>query len=101
MNSTKDAVLKIEKMIRTSRLNDLDSLMKIGQTQRVSEIGESIAKLDPGGYLIGCGPYTQGIYRLSASETILGRQATLHEEPVVTPLGCDGALIHGTVGRVP
>jgi len=82
MNSTKDALSKIEKMIRTSRLNDLDNLMKIGQTQRVSEIGDSIAKLDPGGYLIGCGPYTQGIYRLSASETIFGRQATLHEEPV-------------------
>lgn len=82
MDPFQSAISKIEKMIRTSRLNDLDSLMKVGQTQRISEIGDSIAKLDPGGYLIGCGPYTQGIYRLSASETIFGRQATLHEEPV-------------------
>lgn len=56
--------------------------MKAGQMQRISEIGEAIAMLDPGGYLIGCAPYTQGIYRLSASETVFGRQATLHEEPV-------------------
>ncbi len=82
MDSFQNAIAKIEKMIRISRLNDLDSLMKVGQTQRISEVGDSISKLDPGGYLIGCGPYTQGIYRLSASETIFGRQATLHEEPV-------------------
>ena len=82
MDSFQDAITKIEKMIRTSRLNDIDALMKAGQTQRISEIGDAIAKLDPGGYLIGCGPYTQGIYRLSASETVFGRQATLHEEPI-------------------
>jgi len=82
MDSFQDAITKIEKMIRTSRLNDLDALMKAGQLQRISEIGDAIAKLDPGGYLIGCGPYTQGIYRLSASETVFGRQATLHEEPI-------------------
>ncbi|HET6144290.1 MAG TPA: FHA domain-containing protein [Candidatus Acidoferrales bacterium] len=86
MDSYKDAVTKIEKMIRASRLNDLDSLMKVGQAQRVSEIEEAVSKLDPGGYLVGCGPYTQGIYRLSASETIFGRQATLHEDPIDKPL---------------
>lgn len=82
MDSFQSATAKIEEMIRISRLNDLDSLMKVGQKQRISEVGDSIAKLDPGAYLIGCGPYTQGIYLLSASETIFGRQATLHEEPV-------------------
>lgn len=82
MESFENAIVKLEKMIRMSRLNDLDALMKVGQAQRISEIGEAIAKLDPGGYLIGCGPYTQGIYRLSESETFFGRQATLHEEPI-------------------
>ena len=82
MDSHQDAAAKIEKMIRTSRLNDLDYLMKVGHGQRISEIGETIAKLDPGAYLIGCGPYTQGIYRLSAEEIVFGREATLHEEPV-------------------
>ncbi len=82
MDSLQNAIAKIENMIRTSRLNDLDSLMKVGQARRISEIGDSITKLDPGGYLVGCGPYTQGIYRLSAPETIFGRQATLHEQPV-------------------
>jgi len=82
MDSLESAIVKIEKMIRVSRLNDLDYLMAAGQSQRISEIADSIGRLDPGGYLIGCGPYTQGIYRLSESETIFGRQATLHEEPV-------------------
>jgi FHA domain len=82
MDSHQDVAAKIEKMIRTSRLNDLDYLMKVGHGQRISEIGEMIAKLDSGAYLIGCGPYTQGIYRLSAEETVFGREATLHEAPV-------------------
>jgi hypothetical protein len=86
MESFKDAITKIEKMIRASRLNDIDNLMKGGQAQRLSEIEEAVSKLDPGGYLIGCGPYTQGIYRLSASETIFGRQATLHEDPIDKPM---------------
>jgi hypothetical protein len=86
MNPPKDALLKIEKLIRVSRLNDLDSLMKHGQVERVNELAEAIPKLDPGGYLIGCGPYTQGIYRLSGAETIFGRQATIHEKPVDTAL---------------
>jgi FHA domain len=81
MMEFRDAAVKIEKMIRTSRLNDMDILMKVGQEQRISEIGESIAKLDPGAYLIGCGPYTHGIYRLSTDETVFGREATLHEPP--------------------
>ena len=82
MDSFQNAVTKIEKMIRMTRLNDLDSLMKAGQAQRISEIATSIAKLPPGGYLIGAGPYTQGIFRLSGPETIFGRQATLHELPI-------------------
>src|SRR5438874_12412174 len=82
MDCLQNAIAKIEKMIRVSRLNDMDHLMMAGEAKRISEIGDSIGRLDPGGYLIGCGPYTQGIYRLSESETIFGRQATLHEEPV-------------------
>jgi hypothetical protein len=86
MNLSKDAVVKIEKLIRASRLNDLDSLMKGGQAERINELAEAISKLDPGSYLIGCGPYTQGIYRLSGEETVFGRQATIHENPVGTAL---------------
>jgi pSer/pThr/pTyr-binding forkhead associated (FHA) protein len=82
MSPYKDAALKIEKLIRASRLNDLDSLMKYGQAERLNELAEAVSKLDPGGYLIGCGPYTQGIFRLSGEETIFGRQATIHENPV-------------------
>lgn len=86
MKTFGDPTTKIEKMIRASRLNDLDLLMKTGQGQRLSEIENALASLNSGGYLIGCGPYTQGIYRLSDSESIFGRQATLHEEPIAKPL---------------
>lgn len=82
MSPAKDAALKIEKMIRASRLNDLDSLMKDGQVARINEVTEAVSRLEPGGYLIGCVSYTQGIYRLSGTETIFGRQATIHENPV-------------------
>jgi pSer/pThr/pTyr-binding forkhead associated (FHA) protein len=61
-------------------------LMKDGQGQRLKDVEEAISKLGPGGYLVGCGPYTQGLFRLSASETIFGRQATVHEDPVGTAL---------------
>jgi len=86
MDSMREAITRIEKMIRASRLNDINMLMKAGQAQRFKEIQEALAKLEPGAYLIGCGPYTQGIYRLSAEETLFGREATLHEEPVGRPL---------------
>jgi|SRR5271165_909637 len=86
MNPSKDVVLKIEKLIRASRLNDLDSLMKNGQVERINELTEAISKLDQGGYLVGCGPYTQGIYRLSSTESIFGRQATVTENPVDTAM---------------
>lgn len=82
MDALESAIIKIEKMMRSGRLNDLDTFMKVGQGQRLSEIGDSISKLDVGAYLIGCGPYTQGIYRLSETETIFGREATLHERPI-------------------
>jgi len=86
MDSLKEATVTIEKLIRTTRLSDVDRLMKYGQPQRLVEIYEVIAKLEPGAYLVGCGPYTRGIYRLSTEETLIGREATLHEEPVETAL---------------
>ena len=82
MNSFREAVTKIEKMIRASRMHDMDILMKEGSIERLTEIEEALSKLEPGAYLIGCGPYTQGIYRLSGEETVFGREATVHEEPV-------------------
>lgn len=86
MNSFREAAAKIEKMIRLSRLNDLDTLMKEGGAERIDQIDEALSKLEPGAYLIGCGPYTQGIYCLSASETVFGREATVHEKPTNQPL---------------
>src|SRR5437773_4557405 len=80
MSATKDATLSIEKLIRATRLNDVDLLMRGGQAQRAAEILDALSKLEPGAYLVGCGPYTQRIHRLSTGETVVGREATLHEE---------------------
>jgi pSer/pThr/pTyr-binding forkhead associated (FHA) protein len=86
MNSFQEAVTKIEKMIRASRLADLDALMKEGRGDRIGKIVEALSKLESGAYLIGCGPYTQGIYRLSAPVTVFGREAAVNEEPPERPL---------------
>ena len=43
MNSLQEAVAKIEKMIRASRLNDLDILMKDGRSERISEIDDALS----------------------------------------------------------
>lgn len=82
MDALREATAKIEKMIRASRLNDLDTLMREGRNERISQIEEALSKLEPGAYLIGCGPYTQGIYRLAAPETVFGREATVLEKPI-------------------
>lgn len=97
MNSIEIAVAKLEKMIRASRLNDIDLLMKTGQAQRLVEIEAAISKLDPGAYLVGCGPYSQGIYRLSGPRVVFGREGTVHEAPVGEPL--DFAIADGVTFR--
>lgn len=81
-----EAAAKMEGMIRSSRLNDLNLLMKSGLSERLAEIEESLSKLDPGAYLVGCGPYTQGIYKISCSEVVFGRNATIHEDSVGVPV---------------
>lgn len=97
MNSIEIAVAKLEKMIRASRLNDIDLLMKTGQAQRLAEIEAAITRLDPGAYLVGCGPYTQGIYRLSGPRVVFGREGTVHEAPVGEAL--DFAIADGVTFR--
>jgi pSer/pThr/pTyr-binding forkhead associated (FHA) protein len=76
------AVARIEELARAARLRDLDLFMRRGPEERLREIAAALGRLDAGAYLVGCGPYTQRLFRLSTPETIIGREAT----------GCEQAL---------
>ena len=72
--------LKIARLGATARLHDLIFFTGEGDAQRARRILEVIERLDPGVYLIGTGPYTQGVYSLTADEIVLGRMATPLEQ---------------------
>src|SRR5205814_1861937 len=42
--------------------------------------------LEPGVYLIGTGPYTQGVYSLMCDEVVIGRLATVLEKSLDRPV---------------
>lgn len=77
----KELALKIARIAVTSRLQDLSLFTQVGDNQRGADIFAVLERLDPGIYLIGAGPYTQGVHLLLGDETVLGRLATPLEEP--------------------
>jgi FHA domain len=80
-NHRKELALKIARLTVTSRLQDLLLFAQDGDLQRSAGILAVLERLDPGAYLVGAGPYTQGIHLLRADETVLGRLATPLEQP--------------------
>ena len=78
--------VKIEQLGVTARLSDLALFMKDGDGTRAKNIRAVLANLDPGVYLIGGGPYTQGVYSLMCDEVVIGRLATVLEKPVDSPV---------------
>jgi pSer/pThr/pTyr-binding forkhead associated (FHA) protein len=80
-NLLKDIALNVAKVAATARLQDLAFLVQEGELQRGANVLGVLERLDPGTYLIGAGPYTQGIYLLRSDETAIGRLATPLEEP--------------------
>lgn len=78
--------LKIEKLSSIARLSDLALLMAEGQVARAKRIRSVLGHLDPGVYLVGAGPYTQGVYSLMCDEVVIGRLATVLEEPTDRPV---------------
>ncbi len=77
----KELALKIARIAVTSRLQDLSLFTQQGDLERGANILAVLERLDPGTYLIGAGPYTQGVHLLLGDETVLGRLATPLEEP--------------------
>ena len=77
---------KIDCLARTARLQDLAMMIGQSESERVARISAVIQKLESGTYLIGSGPYTQGVYSIMADEVALGRMATPLEKPLNKPI---------------
>ena len=55
--------------------------MKGGESSRIQRVHSVLDHLDHGVYLVGAGPYTQGVYSLMCDEIVVGRLATVLEKP--------------------
>jgi len=73
--------LKLDQLISQSRLNALAVLLAGDRRERLVRMMRSLGELPQGAYLLGTGPSTVGIIRLSVDEVVLGRAATPLEEP--------------------
>ena len=73
---------KADKLNRTARLQDLTLFFAQSEVERLQRLAKVLEALQSGTYLIGTGPYTQGVYSAMADEIVLGRLATPLEEPL-------------------
>lgn len=74
-------LLSIDKLIRRSRLKEIEFIMSNDRDERLRGIRAALRRLQPGHYLLGTGPSTVGIIPLNNREVILGRPPTLLETP--------------------
>lgn len=74
-------LVKIDKLIRLSRLKDIEFIMDTDAAERQREIRVALERLHGGAYLLGTGPSTVGIVSLNTDEVVLGRPPTIMEEP--------------------
>ena len=74
-------ILKIDRLICRSRLNELAAMLGTDCSQRLARMAHAVERLPPGAYLLGAGPSTVGIIPLTVDEVVLGRTAMPSEEP--------------------
>jgi hypothetical protein len=77
---------QIEHLGVSARLIDLALYTKDGETSRTEKIRAVLEHLEPGVYLIGTGPYTQGVHSLMCEEVVIGRLANVLEKPLDRPV---------------
>jgi pSer/pThr/pTyr-binding forkhead associated (FHA) protein len=70
---------RFEKLSVTARLQDTAYFMRGDEATRIQLVQAVLERLDPGVYLVGAGPYTQGVYSLMSEEIVVGRVATVLE----------------------
>ncbi len=68
-------VVKLDKIISLSRLNELAVMLGMDRAERLARISMALSRLHAGAYLLGTGPSTVGIIPLSVDELVLGRAA--------------------------
>ena len=78
--------IKIEQLGVTARLAELALFMKDGEATRAQRIRTVLGHLNPGVYLVGAGPYTQGVHSLMCDEVVIGRLATVMEKSLDRPV---------------
>lgn len=78
--------VKLARLSSNARLSDLAVFMTEGQVVRAKKIRAVLGHLAPGVYLIGAGPYAQGVHSLMCDEIVIGRFATVLEEPLGRPV---------------
>ncbi len=84
MDDIDPIVLRIDRLIRSSRLKELEFIMDTDQVERAREIRGALRRLRPGAYLLGTGPSTVGIIPLNGRQVVLGRRPTVLEDPGVS-----------------
>jgi hypothetical protein len=65
----------MNRLNRTARLQDLTLFFAQSESERVQRIARVLETLGAGTYLIGTGPYSQGVYSAMVDE-LVGRLAT-------------------------
>jgi len=82
----KQRAQRVEKLAVAARLHDIAIQMSEGEASRLMKIYAVLERLDPGVYLIGAGPYTQGVFSLMCDEVVIGRHATPLEQRLDVPV---------------
>ena len=77
---------RFEKLSVTARLQDTAYFMSGDEATRIQLVQAVLERLDPGVYLVGAGPHTQGVYSLMSDEIVVGRLATVLETPLGQPI---------------
>lgn len=88
MGEINPILLEIDRLIRLSRLREVEFIMSTDAAERVRELTAALESLPPGEYLLGTGPSTVGIVPLGAREMVLGRPPTILEQPCESIADC-------------
>jgi hypothetical protein len=83
MADTDTILLEIDRLIRSSRLREIEFILDTDRVDRLRGIYGALRRLKPGSYLLGTGPSTVGIIPLAGREIVLGRRPTALEDASV------------------
>jgi len=70
----------MDQLIIDSRLQDLRMIACMPSDERSQRLALVLSQLNPGYYLLGCGPYNSGLIKLGKSDILLGRQSSPLED---------------------